>query len=68
MTLVGLWLRYKKCEVAEEEREEIFSYSDSSSAASMKTVPNVLIQLKRFKKNRSPGVDGFSIEHLPRER
>ena len=45
-------------------RREIFRHTDATAAVELITEDAVLKQLKKLKKNRSPGVDGFTVEHL----
>ena len=50
--------------LAMEDRAALFSKTDAAQAASLITSKSVLSRLRRLKRNRSPGVDGFTIEHL----
>ena len=47
-----------------EDRDELFTKVDAAHAASLVTASSILSQLRRLKRNRSPGVDGFTVEHL----
>ena len=51
-------------ELSVDQRQELFTYVDSSSDDFRLTTNDVLHQLKKMKKNRSPGLDGMTIEHL----
>ena len=42
----------------------MYSHVDPSDTSPLITTKDVLYQLRRIRKNRSPGVDGMSIEHL----
>ena len=50
-------------ELSVDQRQELFTYVDSSSDDFRLTTNDVLHQLKKIKKNRSPGLDGMT-EHL----
>ena len=45
-------------------RRQIFRHTDATTAVELISEDAVLKQLKRLRKNRSPGVDGFTVEHL----
>ena len=47
-----------------EDRSALFSKVDVAHAASLVTSSSILSQLRRLKWNRSPSVDGFTVEHL----
>ena len=47
-----------------EDRDELFTKVDAAHAASLVTSSSILSQLRRLKRNRSPGIDGFIVEHL----
>ena len=51
-------------EMSIDLRREIFRHTDATAAVELITEDAVLKQLKKLKKNRSPGVDGFTVEHL----
>ena len=51
-------------ELSDDQRRALYSHVDLSDASPLVTTKDVLYQLRRIKKNRSPGVDGMSIEHL----
>ena len=50
--------------ISHDLRRQVFSHTDATTAVDLITEDAVLNQLKRLKKNRSPGVDGFTVEHL----
>ena len=45
-------------------RGSTFRRTDASAAVDLATEDAALKRLRRLKKNRSPGVDGFTVEHL----
>ena len=45
-------------------RASLFTYTDPQVALDAINEDAALSQLKRLKKSRSPGIDGFTIEHL----
>ena len=47
-----------------EDRSELFTKVDADRAAFLVTSSSILSQLRRLKRNRSPGIDGFTVEHL----
>ena len=47
-----------------EDRDELFTKVDAAHATSLVTSNSILSQLRRLKRNRSPGIDGFTVEHL----
>ena len=47
-----------------EQRQASFTYVESSSDDFLLTRNDVLYQLKKMKKSRSPGLDGVTIERL----
>ena len=47
-----------------EERDYLIWPTESSTAIRLVNPMNIPNQLIRLKKNRSPGIDGFTIEHL----
>ena len=51
-------------ELSQNQRQTLFTHAHSSNDQCLLTVNDVLQQLKTSKKNRSPGVDGMTIEHL----
>ena len=51
-------------EMSDDCRNRLFNYTNPQVALDAINEDAVLSQLKRLKKNRSPGVDGFTIEHL----
>ena len=51
-------------EMSIDLRREVFRHTDATAAVELITEDAVLKQLKKLKKNRSPGVDGFTVEHL----
>ena len=53
-------------EASEELRSQLFTYTSSDVAVNLVTEAAVLKlkQIIRIKKNRAPGVDGYTIEHL----
>ena len=51
-------------EISLDLRRRTFRHTDATAAVELITEDNVLKQLKKLKKNRSPGVDGFTVEHL----
>ena len=51
-------------EMSLDLRTQTFRRADPTAAVELVTEDNVLKQLKRLKKNRSPGVDGFTVERL----
>ena len=51
-------------EISLDLRRRTFTHTDATAAVELITEDNVLKQLKKLKKNRSPGVDGFTVEHL----
>ena len=51
-------------EMSIDLRREIFRHTDATAAVELITEDAVLKQLKKLKKNRSTGVDGFTVEHL----
>ena len=51
-------------EISDELRSQLFTYASSDVAVNLATEAAALKQIKRIKKSRAPGVDGFTIEHL----
>ena len=47
-----------------EDREQLFTRVDTEVAASLANVKSLEKCLYRLKRNRAPGVDGLSVEHL----
>ena len=51
-------------EMSDDCRDRLFNYTNPQAALDAINEDAVLSLLKRLKKNRSPGIDGFTIEHL----
>ena len=52
--------------ISPDERVLLHSKTDSSSAHDLITSDSVLRKVQRLKRNRAPGIDGFTAEHLNR--
>ena len=51
-------------EASDDCRARLFTYANPQVALDATNEDAALSQLKRLKKSRSPGIDGFTIEHL----
>ena len=51
-------------ELSDNQRRLLFTYAHSSNDDYSLTVKDVLYQLRSCKKNRSPGIDGVTVERL----
>ena len=48
----------------EVQRNDLFTYVDNPGSSEFISESVVLQQLRRLKRNRSPGMDGMTVEHL----
>ena len=54
----------KTNEFSQERREQLFTRVNTDVAANLANVDTLSKCIFKMKKNRSPGVDGLSVEHL----